>query len=94
MDPESPTSTRPEPGISYHQIGAAGGLLTLGLTMAGLVWAAASQAGQIKHNTKGIERLGCLPEQVARIEATQEAQGRQLDRIEDATATVRHEDSR
>jgi|APSaa5957512622_1039677.scaffolds.fasta_scaffold43565_2 hypothetical protein len=95
MDPESPTIAHPDGAVlTYRQLAAAGGLLTVALAVGGLVWGWAAQAGQIEVNAGAIDRLSCLPEQVARIEATQEAQGRQLDRIEDATATVRHEDHR
>jgi len=94
MDTERPTAAHPDnPGISYRQLGMAGGLLTMLLTLASLVWAASSQGSQIEHNTSALDKLSCLPEQMARVEATQEAQARQLDRIEDAT-TRTHEDSR
>ena len=70
-------------GISYATIGAASALLAILGLLGGVVWSQATQAGQVAANRTGIEKLECLPVQVARVEAALEAQGKQLDRIED-----------
>ena len=70
-------------GISYATIGAASALLAILGLLGGVVWSQATQAGQVASNRAAIGKLECLPVQVARVEAALEAQGKQLDRIED-----------
>ena len=70
-------------GISYATIGAASALLAILAILGGVVWSQATQAGQVAANRAAIGKLEGLPVQVARVEAALEAQGKQLDRIED-----------
>ena len=78
-------------GISYATIGAASALLAILGLLGGVIWSQATQAGQVQVNRSQIAKLECLPVQVARVEAALEAQGKQLDRIEDGLKRSKEE---
>ncbi len=54
--------------ISGTMIAATVGVLTILSMLVAVVWSLAAQAEQVKDNTNSIEKLSCLPVQMARVE--------------------------
>jgi len=92
-DPEARTGTveTPQAGgisMSWDAVRGYRALAAIALVVGGFVWVLSAQAGQVKSNTDAVQKLDCLPVQVARVEEKVNALGVQLGTQQDTLSAI------